>query len=94
MDKLVELKDEQEAGAEANKLGSGPSGDAKIVAHVKHVIAVKRGEIIEVDVSEDEDGEADLCADLTFLDAMQMCEKLEAACWKFSCPDNDLTIPN
>ena len=37
---------------------------------------------------------ADLWMDLTFLDAMQRCEKLEAACWKFGCPDNDLTIPH
>ena len=37
---------------------------------------------------------ADLWMDLTFSDAMQRCEKLEAACWKFGCPDNDLTIPH
>ena len=48
-----------------------PSGDAEIVAHVKHVIVVE-GEIIEVDDSEDDDGENDLCAGLTFSNVMQM----------------------
>ena len=55
VDELVEPKDEREADAEADKVGSGPSGDAEIVAHVKHAIAVERGEIIEVDDSEDDD---------------------------------------
>ena len=45
-------------------------GDAKIVAHAKHLIATEKGEIIDVDDSEDEDGETDLCGmcwpDLSF----------------------------
>ena len=56
------------------KLTSVPSGDAEIVAHVKHIIVVE-GEIIEVDDSEDDDGENDLCAGLTFSDVTQMLRK-------------------
>ena len=72
MDGLVEPKEECEVGVETDKLVSVPiSGDAEIAAHVKHVIVVE-GEIIKVDDSEDDNGENDLCAGLTFSDVMQM----------------------
>ena len=95
VDELVEPKEECEVGVETDKLVSMPSGDAEIVVHVKHVIAVEKGEIMEVDDSEDDnDSESDLCAGLTFSDVMQMCEKLEAACWKFGYSDNGLALPH
>jgi len=87
VDELVELKDAQ---MEPDKF---PGGDAEIVAHVKHLIVVKKGEIIKVDDSEDEDGENDLSAGLTLSDVAQMCEKLEATCWRFGYSDN-LSLPH
>ena len=48
-------------------------GDTEIVAHAKHLIATEKGEIIDVDDSEDEDGKSDLCGvwwpDSSFCDA-------------------------
>ena len=58
MDELVEPTEERNARMEPEKFAGG---DAKIVAHVKHLIATEKGEIIDVDDSEDEDGESDLC---------------------------------
>ena len=90
VDELVEPKEERDARMEPDKF---PGGDAEIVAHVKHLIAVEKGEIIEVDDSEDEDGESDLSTGLTLSDVAQMCEKLEAACWRFGYSDN-LSLPH
>ena len=74
---------------ETDKLApSVPSGDAEIVAHVKHVIAVEKGEIIKVRTTM-----VRVRAGLTFSDVTQMCEKLEAACWKFGYSDNGLALP-
>ena len=64
--------EECEVGVETDKLVSVPiSGDTEIAAHVKHIIVVE-GENIEVDDSEDNDGENDLCAGLTFSNVTQM----------------------
>ena len=64
--------EEREVGVETDKLVSVPiSGDTEIAAHVKHIIVVE-GENIEVDDSEDDDGENDLCAGLTFSNVTQM----------------------
>ena len=63
------------------------SGYTEIVAHVKHLVAVKNGEIIGVDEEEqDQENESDLSAGLAFeSEIAQMCEKVEAACWRFGC---------
>ena len=63
------------------------SGDAEIVTHVKHLVAVKNGEIIDVDEEvQDQDNESDPSAGLTFeSEIARMCEKVEAACWRFGC---------
>ena len=64
--------EEHKVGVEIDKLVSVPiSGDAEIAAHVKHVIVVE-GKNIEVDDSEDNDGENDLCTGLTFSNVTQM----------------------
>ena len=90
VDEVVEPKEEHEFRMEENKF---EGGDAEIVAHVKHLIAVKNGEIIDVDDSEEEEGESDLSAGLTFSDVAQMCEKVEAAYWRFGCGEQGLTFP-
>ena len=59
---LVEPTEECDARVEPEKF---VGGDAEIVAQVKHLIAAEKGEIIDVDNSEDKDGESDLSAGLT-----------------------------
>jgi len=66
--------------------------DAEIVVHIMHLITVERGEPIELEES-DEDNEKDLFKELTITEVMQMCEKLEAACWRFGYLENGLTLP-
>lgn len=61
----MELKEERDARMGPEKFAGG---DAEIVAHVKQLIAAEKGEIIDVDDSEDEDGEGDLSAGLTLSD--------------------------
>ena len=90
VDELVEPKEERDARMGPETFAGG---DTEIVAHVKQLIAAEKGEIIDVDDSEDEDGEGDLSAGLTLSDVAQMCEKLEAACWRFGYSDN-LSLPH
>ena len=59
---LVEPTEERDAQVEPEKF---VGGDAEIVAQVKHLITAEKGEIIDVDNSEDKDGESDLSAGLT-----------------------------
>ena len=61
--------------------------DAEIVVHIKHLVAVENGEIIDVDEEEqDQENKSDLSAGLTFKSKIaQMCEKVEAACWRSGC---------
>ena len=90
VDELVEPTEERNARMEPEKFAGG---DAEIVAHVNHLIAAEKGETIDVDDSEDEDGEGDLSAGLALSDVAQMCEKLEAACWRFGYSEN-LSLPH
>ena len=82
MDKVVESREER--GFRMEKF---ESGDAEIVAHVKHLVAVENGEIIGVDEEEqDQENESDPSAGPAFeSEIAQMCEKVEAACWRFGC---------
>ena len=89
VDELVEPEEERKVRLEADKF---EGGDAEIIAHVKHLIAVANGEIIDVDDSEEE-GESDPSAGLTLSDVTQMCEKLEGACWRFGYSETGLALP-
>ena len=91
MDEVVEPKEEHEFRMEEKFEG----GDAEIVAHVKHLIAVENGEIIDVDEEEEEEdeSESDPIAGLTFSEIAQMCEKIEVAYWRFGCGEKGLTFP-
>ena len=60
MDELVEPQTEERNGQMEPEKFAG--GDTEIVAHAKHLIATEKGEIINVDDSEDEDGKSDLCS--------------------------------
>ena len=90
VDEVVEPKEEREFRMEEKFEG----GDAEIVAHVKHLIAVENGEIIDVDEEEEKDeSESDPIAGLTFSEIAQMCEKIEVAYWRFGCGEKGLTFP-
>lgn len=89
VDEVVEPKEEREFRMEEKFEG----GDAEIVAHVKHLIAVENGEIVDIDEEEEEEeGESDPSAGLTFSEIAQMCEKVEAAYWRFGCGEKGLTF--
>ena len=76
VDKVVEPKEECKFQIEKFE-----GGDAETVAHVKHLVAVENGEIIDVNEEEQEqESESNPSTGLTFQSEIaQMCEKVEAA---------------
>jgi len=64
----------------------------EIITHVKNLIVVVNGEIIDVDDSE-EKGDGDTSAGLTLSDVTQVCRKLECACRRFDYSGTGLALP-
>ena len=89
VDDIVEPPEEREFQMEMERF---EGGDEEIVAHVKHLMAVEAGEITEDEESDEEEDEDDPSAGLTIAEIRQMCEKIEAACWKFGYVENGLAL--
>ncbi|KAI6002582.1 hypothetical protein F5J12DRAFT_913828 [Pisolithus orientalis] len=88
VNELVEPREEHEAQMEPDK---PMHGDAKIVAHVKQLITAENEDVIEISDSKEE-GKSDSSAGLSLSEVAQVCEKVEAACWRFGYSDNGLTL--
>ncbi|KAL4074428.1 hypothetical protein V8B97DRAFT_1916293 [Scleroderma yunnanense] len=89
VDELVEPEEESKVQVEGDKF---EGGDVEIITHVKHLIVVKNGEIIDVDDSEEE-GESSLSAGMSLSNVTQMCKKLEGACWRIGHSEISLALP-
>ncbi|KAI6109416.1 hypothetical protein EDD16DRAFT_1522441 [Pisolithus croceorrhizus] len=84
LDEILDPKEEQEIGESQYQF---EGGDAEIVAMVQHELAVKQGEIVEIQ-SDDEDEEILVTPSTT--DLIQMCKTLEVAC--VAAGDEDSTL--
>ena len=90
IEELVNPIEEQEVGDSPYRF---EGGDAKIVAEVRHEMAVAQGEIIELDESDSED-EDDIDDTLSQQDIIKLCEKLETACFRYGGKNFSLELPH
>ena len=66
-------------------------GDKEIVELVQHEIAVAKGEVMELDSSDDEDkGELELEASVD--DVIRLCQQMEGLCLRFDSNDKSLSL--
>jgi len=77
VDELVEPEEGRKVQTEADKF---EGGDVEIITHVKNLIVVANGEIIDVDDSKEEGDSDRPSAGLTLSNVTQVCRKLEGAC--------------
>jgi hypothetical protein len=82
---------------EEREIGDSPyrfeGGDAEIVAVVQHEMAVARGDVIELEDSED-DAEDDVEDVPTRGEVIKLCEVLEKACLSYGDADFSLELPH
>ncbi|KAL4066382.1 hypothetical protein V8B97DRAFT_1919461 [Scleroderma yunnanense] len=89
VDELVQPEEEHKVQVKGDKF---EGGDVEIITHVKHLIVVENGEIIDIDDSEEE-GESGLSAGMTLSNVTQMCKKLEGAYWRIGHSEISLALP-
>jgi len=90
LEDLVNLVEECEIGDSPYRF---EGGDAEIVAVVQHEMAVARGDVIELEDSED-DGEDDVEDVPTRGEVIKLCEVLEKACLSYGDADFSLELPH
>ncbi|KAF8234905.1 hypothetical protein L208DRAFT_1393355, partial [Tricholoma matsutake] len=90
LEDLVDLVEERKIG---DSLYRFEGGDAGIVAVVQHEMAVARGDVIELEDSED-DAEDDVEDVPTRGEVIKLCEVLEKACLSYGDADFSLELPH
>jgi len=90
IDKLVNPHEENKDINSPYKFNKTNDTDAEIIMEVQHQMAVKAGEIIEVDLDSDSDSDKE---DLSMHEIIQLCKCLEKACIKHSRASSSLDLP-
>ncbi|KIK92742.1 hypothetical protein PAXRUDRAFT_146634, partial [Paxillus rubicundulus Ve08.2h10] len=84
LNQFPEPSDEEDIGGD-----SGPEGDETIVTVVSQEMAEKRGEVIEIEESDDDEGRE---PEISCSEGLELCQKLEAACLQLGDATSPLSL--
>ena len=89
IDKILDPAEERDMGEFLEFEG----GDKAIADEVRREIAIANGEVINVDLDdEDYDGDDEMHISVTRKDVLDLCQRLEGACMQFGNPQTSLDL--
>ncbi|KIK75414.1 hypothetical protein PAXRUDRAFT_172896 [Paxillus rubicundulus Ve08.2h10] len=88
LNQFLEPSDEEEIGGDSVEF-EGPEGDETIVAVVSREMAEKRGKVIEIEESDDDESRK---PEISRSEGLELCQKLKAACLQLGDATSPLAL--